>query len=66
MKLLILSLTLLFFTEHFTGCSDNVEPEPINIKNFNIDGSFNDRYLFRKEIEREKRIEKRYKKHPFE
>jgi hypothetical protein len=66
MKIFLLFFIINFTAIILTGCSEDIEPNRIDLKHFDLDGSLNDKYIFRKEIEKEKKAKKRYKRHPFE
>jgi len=46
----------------FFACGEDVKPNRVELEQIEIDGSTNDRYLFRKEIEKERERKKRFKK----
>lgn len=70
MKISLLSFIvyfILFFAAlNSVGCNEDTKQNLIDIKNFDLDGSLNDKYIFRNEIKKEKESKKRYQKHPFE
>ncbi len=45
----------------FFACSEDVKPNRVELEQLEIDGSTNDRYLFRKEIEKERERKKRFR-----
>jgi len=49
----------------FAGCKEKKEQPMVDMDTIKTDGSHDDRYIFQKEIKKEERREKRYKKNNF-
>ena len=48
-----------------TGCGEKIDPNRVDLEQFEIDNSNNYRYIFRHRISEEKKRETRYKKDDF-
>lgn len=56
---------ILFLIIIFIGCEKAPERNRVELEQIEIDGSNNDRHIFRNEIKREKWLKNRYKKDEF-
>ena len=61
---LILSLLLIASLLSLTGCKEKKEPAMVDIESIDVNGSHNDKYIFREELKKEQ--EKRAKREKLE
>jgi hypothetical protein len=63
-KFSIFLLSLLIFA-FITGCGDKKKPPMVDMDTIKTDGSRDDKYIFKKEIEKEEHRSRKYKKDQF-
>ncbi|MFC1671287.1 hypothetical protein ACFL20_12920 [Spirochaetota bacterium] len=63
MKMFFCLIIILIFS--IPSCKKKVKKNLVDIKQIEIDGSTNDRYLFRNDIKRQEWLKNRYKKEKF-
>lgn len=61
-KFAVLITASVLFTACFTGCGKEKESPMVDMDTIQNDGSHDDKYIFRKEIEKEESRGKKYKK----
>lgn len=64
-KFRIILLTLIIIITAIPGCKKKTSPNMVDMDNFNADGSHDDNYIFRKELEKEESRSKKYRKDKF-
>ena len=62
-RVISIFIIILFF--NFMFCKEKIEPNKVDINQIDNDSSNDYKYIFKEEIEREKRLEKKYKKDEF-
>jgi len=65
-KFIIIIFSSILVISIFTGCKDKKESPMVDMDTIKTDGSHNDKYIFHKEIEKQNRLENKYKKNRFE
>jgi len=66
MKRFISALFLILLTAILFNCKDKKNPPWIDMRAVQPDGSFDDKFIFRKEIEKEEKRANRYNKDKFD
>ena len=66
MKKFINISLLILLTAFILNCKEEKKPAWIDMRAVQFDGSFNDKFLFRKEIEEQRNRSNKYKKSNFE
>lgn len=64
-KLFILLISTVFIMIIINGCGKKKESPMVDMDTIKTDGSYDDKYFFRKEIEKEEYRSKKYKKNNF-
>ena len=59
------TIYIIIFLIFLTSCKEKIQPNRVDIKQINDDGSNNEKFIFRKEIIKEKWRKNRYKKEKF-
>ncbi len=65
-KIVLIIITSFLIISFFTRCGKEKESPMVDMDNIKSDGSHDDKFIFRKEIEKEKSRQNRYKKNKFE
>ena len=66
MKKFISISSLILLTALILNCKEKKKPDWIDMRAVQTDGSYDDKFIFKKEIEEEQRRSNRYKKNIFE
>jgi len=66
MKKFISISFLILLTALILNCKEEKQPDWIDMRAVQTDGSYDDKFIFKKEIEEEQRRSNRYKKNIFE
>lgn len=64
-KIIFIIITAAFFISMFVSCGKKNENSMVDMDTIKTDGSRDDNYIFKKEIEKEKYRSKKYKKDQF-
>ncbi len=64
-KIFIMIISLALIITSTTGCKKKKEPEMVDMDIIKTDGSYDDKYIFRRQIEKEESRGKKYKKKEF-
>ncbi len=64
-KFIVVITTAILVISSITGCGKKKEAPLVDMDTIRTDGSHDDKYIFRKELEKEERREKKYKKNDF-